>query len=1120
MSSLARYLALVAAGLVAACASDPVADRTPPAAEAPQPAPASAQPASASGAASAAPRTSRITLVTGDLVVVTHGGGREPVLSVQPGPGREQIQFVSRVTHRGGGEELIVLPTDAVPLVIAGRLDETLFNVTELVRQGFDDAQTAALPLLVTYAGSPPRSIASNGARGGARAKRWLASVRGEAVETDKRDAGAFWRWLRDDATIAKVWLDARASLYLDESAPQIGAPAAWAAGLTGRGVTVAVLDTGVRASHPDLAGRILEAVDFTDTRPDADDDVGHGTHVAGIIAGSGAASGGRYKGIAPDAALVIGKVCVPGGCPLSAIIAGMEWAAARARIVNMSLGSPASTDGTDPLSAAVNQLSAQYGTLFVVAAGNAGRDRSVGAPAAADAALAVGSVSKQDALSPFSSRGPRFGDYAVKPEIAAPGGAIVAARAAGTQVGDLDPVGDAYARLSGTSMATPHVAGGAALLAQQHPDWDATRLKAVLMSTARPLPGLRVVEQGAGRLDVARATTQRVVGTPGSLSFGVVPFPHDGAARTGTVTYHNDGDADVRLALSLDVVDEAGRPAPAGLFAVAPAEVLVPAHGSADATVSVAGRADFIGYLTGRLTATDGTAAVQTALAVFDEPERFNLTIETLDRSGAQATWTFGFALNLADARTESIIAVSPLTLRLDRGEYDVNEIVYDNGVQIFGASPSIVLDRDRTVTIDGRTARPLTAVVDRPAATLLYSSISLHSRARNEVGGTVLTLSPTPQWATPTAPVTDHRFALDFRAWLGPAPTPPGAAPAEDFLYNLTFGIEGGVPEQLTFRVRDRELGVVHARYFAAGDVRGIRSSFGRTPDDASAYLAIFEQPVPGRRVEYYTAGVPWTETLQQLSPHSPGPILFGERTEGDATYQAGRHYLHDWNRAPFGPSFGLHRNGWGVYRKSDQLIVYLSPFAPAEPGHAILRWGGTTTLSRDGAVVGTAPYAGYGAFPVAAEPGAYTLDIHAPRQVAFSDLGTGLDATWTFRSGRASDAAAHPLPLLIVDATLPVDDHDQAFAGLPYVMALEVQRQAGAPAAALDELTVDVSYDDGATWTRAPTVFAGDRGLALVFHPRAPGFVSLRAHARDEDGNAVTQTVARAYRTRSLR
>lgn len=129
------------------------------------------------------------------------------------------------------------------------------------------------------------------------------------------------------------------------------------------------MLDTGYDPTHPDLAGRVKEAVNFT-TSPDTTDHFGHGTHVASTIAGSGAASGGRLKGAAPGAKLLVGKVLDDDGFGYESwVLAGMEWAAhSGAKAVNMSLGG-GPTDGTDELSLGLEALSAQTGTLFVVAA-------------------------------------------------------------------------------------------------------------------------------------------------------------------------------------------------------------------------------------------------------------------------------------------------------------------------------------------------------------------------------------------------------------------------------------------------------------------------------------------------------------------------------------------------------------------------------------------------------------------------------------------------------------------------------------------------------------------------------------------------------------------------------
>ena len=164
-------------------------------------------------------------------------------------------------------------------------------------------------------------------------------------------------------------------------------------------------------------------------------------------------------------------------------MIAGMEWAAANADIVNMSInGGP--TDGTDPVSQAVDALSASEDVLFVTSAGNYGPGPgTVETPATADSALAVGAVDKSDEMAWFSAEGPRLGGTLVKPEIVAPGVDITAARAEGADIGE--PVGEDYMILSGTSMASPHVAGAAALLLEAHPDWTWDQLKNALVTSA-----------------------------------------------------------------------------------------------------------------------------------------------------------------------------------------------------------------------------------------------------------------------------------------------------------------------------------------------------------------------------------------------------------------------------------------------------------------------------------------------------------------------------------------------------------------------------------------------------------------------------------------------------------
>ncbi|MBQ1015864.1 S8 family serine peptidase, partial [Micromonospora sp. M51] len=329
---------------------------------------------------------------------------------------------------------------------------------------------------------------------------------------------------------------------------------------------------------------------------------------------------------------LLVGKVLDDAGSGYSSsIIAGMEWAAhSGAKVVSMSLGGDP-TDGTDPMSQAVNDLTAETGALFVVAAGNSGAARTVGAPGAASAALTVGAVDRADNLAEFSSRGPRLGDNGLKPEITAPGVGIIAARAAGTAMGT--PVDDAYTTASGTSMATPHVAGAAAILAQEHPDWSAVKLKDALVSTTKANPALTVFEQGAGRVDVARALGQRVYSSAtadfGRLSTG-------GATVERTVTYTNGGTTPQTLRLALELRNLDTRAAETDGVAVGGTEVTVPAGGS----VAVPLRADPAkldrGVHGGWLVATgaDGVA-VRTAVALTLSGPLHTVTVKALDMKG-----------------------------------------------------------------------------------------------------------------------------------------------------------------------------------------------------------------------------------------------------------------------------------------------------------------------------------------------------------------------------------------------------------------------------------------------------------------------------------------------------
>jgi subtilisin family serine protease len=253
-----------------------------------------------------------VTLITGDRVTLSGNA-----FAVRPGPGRAEVAF-EHYRERGHN---YVIPADAVRLVNRGRVDRRLFDVTGLLEFGYGDRARGDVPLIAV---NTPQAMSAL-RTGDARVTRRLLSLGMTALRASKGDAADFWARIAKTPGVTSIWLDGRRKLTLDGSVPQIGVPAAWSAGFTGAGMTAAVLDTGIDQNHPDFAGRIDEVHDFTGGS-DANDTFGHGTHVASILAGSGAASGGTFRGVAPDAHLLIGKVCPANSCPESAILEGMVW--------------------------------------------------------------------------------------------------------------------------------------------------------------------------------------------------------------------------------------------------------------------------------------------------------------------------------------------------------------------------------------------------------------------------------------------------------------------------------------------------------------------------------------------------------------------------------------------------------------------------------------------------------------------------------------------------------------------------------------------------------------------------------------------------------------------------
>ncbi|MBB5784370.1 S8 family peptidase [Nonomuraea jabiensis] len=1003
--------------------------------------------------------TGAVTLITGDRVVVTGGN-----VQVEPGPGR-QTGFARQVIEG----HLHVIPFDARPLLAQGVLDRRLFDVTQLLQWRYGDADRPDIPMITQSVDVP--------------GTRRLAGLGMSTLRVSKKNAAQTWKDLTGGgaralaAGKAKLWLDGLRPWTLDKSVKQIGATEAWKQGMTGKGVTVAVLDSGYDPDHPDLKGVVAHERNFSD-EPDIRDNLGHGTHVASIVAGAGE----QYRGVAPGAQLAIGKIGGRAGASDSAILAGMEWAATeiKAKVVNLSLGGP-DTPELDPIEQAVNTLSERTGTLFVIAAGNSGGQFPVSSPASADAALSVGAVGDDDQIAGFSSKGPREGDHAIKPDLTAPGVAIMAAQAGGTHV-----------EYSGTSMAAPHVAGAAAIMAQRHPGWTGRQLKAALMGSATPTPGARPYEQGTGRVDLVRALAQQVVAEPANVW---AAFPWDGQGErvsTKTITYTNSGDASV----TLDLSTQGGE-----VLKLSAQRLEVPAGGTASVTLTIDATGKAPGDYPGVVTATSGQGEIRTLAGAYVEPESYDLTISAV---GREDDVPFVFA-QLYDPETGAVrtpvFQGGTARIRLPEGRWNLYADIAESGSLTITHATVRIDDGDQQITLDARQGRPASFTVDDPAATP-RKVVDLAMRfGKWSIAWRAFDLDPTREvYAVPTR---EAGLSYQLRSvWDSTSGS----------LYDLVDHRTGGLPADMGQRARRAELAEVEATFLASGVAAQGRPYFTPRLDDelGGGLYATLQRDVtlPGTATYYRTPGLTWDSAWVTSTSRvwDAGKVIKRGRTK------------EVWNAAVTGPSFA-QPNGT---RTGDELSFDAGRlFADGVEGRtgADDAATGTATLTRDGRTIAETAPAGCRSKPclltaaLPSEQGRYTLTTSMRRQVPDTALSSTVESAWTFTS--ANTPEARPLPLFAVRyAPSGLDSFNRARPGTVTRVPVRVERNPGAPQAKVKSLRLEMSSDDGASWLPLPSIPTGSGWTASVPNPRTAGFVSLRVTATDTSGTTVKQTVIRAY------
>jgi len=1068
-----------------------------------------------------------VTLITGDRVTVTTVDGRSSV-ALRPDSVRPGVSYSVLNNDRG----VAVVPSDAVALLGAGKVDPRLFDVTQLAAWGYDDSRVDSIPLLTKRTAKDRAAVPR-----GAELRRSFEQTGTDSLRVRKGKAGDVWKDLTAptrrgvpalNADVGKVWLDGKSTVSDDVSNSQVGAPSAWASGYTGAGVRVAVLDTGYDATHPDLAGVVVASQDFTASPTGVVDGHGHGTHVASILAGSGAASAGKYKGVAPDADVVVGKVCDDTGqCPDSSVLAGIEWAVntQHAQVVNISLGRPAIV-GADPLVDAVNGHSVFSGVTFVVAAGNSGGSghRTIEAPGNARFALTVGATWPGDTAAWFTSRGPTLTGES-KPDLVAPGYTIVAARAAGTSMGA--PVDANYTKSSGTSMATPMVAGAMAIKLQQSPNALTVYARHALTSSARRLPGVITADQGMGMLDIP-ASLQRHV-NPGTSPLINLASPHTaGQTGVGSASIRNGTASSVTATTTAEVFDEAGRTAPAGLLTIDNPTLTIAAGatGSLGLTAHANGVASgaYNAIVTGR---SGGVTLFRVLVSInVDAPLR-TVGATSYNRAGVvNAAQGYLMADGAKDWYWFSISATGVMSCTtpwgtgtgcvVPEGRYLMyglsNE--YDAGGTSIGSNnffrPVTVGASNVALALSAQTSVPIGMSVDTVGARQNFAAVGVSSsqfgRTENLIpwGGTA---------NINVVPVVDSRLTyIGNTGWTDGTATSP-------YRYWLVDKRTGGIPTNPGFAATKATLAKVPSDYVAPGVASAGNSIHVPRAEGTDLSSVYDEHAFPRSTIDYLTpgSGVTWRKSYSFTGANDAAQVESGNHY---SAYVTGNNPTQANNAAPYAMTVPDNRV---ATRQGDVFefgrLALPSLFGTRDVGNLGYSsiTSGTATLKKNGVTLGsTGLYDGYFGGGISAvlpaATGTYDLRATATRDASATPLSSSVDVNWRFQSAHTDPTVDTPVTLLVPTVIqLGLDNHNRAQVGTTTSVLLPVYDQNHA-VSSLSALTLEYSTNDGATWT-ATGASSTNQG-AYVPNGATPGFVSLRVTAADTAGNSVTETVIRAW------
>jgi len=454
---------------------------------------------------------------------------------------------------------------------------------------------------------------------------------------------------------------------------------------------------------------------------------------------------------------------------------------------------------------------------------------------------------------------------------------------------------------------------------------------------------------------------------------------------------------------------------------------------------------------------------------------------------------------------------------IRLPRGRYAVSGTFFLRDRAALLVQPALDVTADRTMVLDARRAVRSSMSVPEPSASEAYAGVGFTIRTA-QVGLVEGGLFSNAFDNIATAYVGDGKPATGFASSITGVwaqHDAQGRTLNSPYTYAIRYNRDGTMLAGFHRTVARSELATVRNTYHAGNDpgMTGGWYTVPRLPgQETHASAVVVPFTLPRTVVRYFNSdgGVQWRSKMYESWDDGNGnECTCGWTADRWRSYTPGRTYPETWNRAVFGPVLPEVDDpiDTGVTRADDTIDVDLPFYGDGAGRSGNSGDSGSTSLFRQGVLVGTEQTGGKGTFVVPAGAADYRLVARSQRGAPYA-LSTATDAEWTFRSGHVDFAR---LPLWTVRFAPDVDATNTVPAGRPAAVPVTAVPAPGARVGRLADLGVEVSVDDGATWSPVPVA----NGAALVPHPAGSGFVSLRATARDTAGNGVRLTVVHAYR-----